>query len=99
MSPSIGAATASAAARGRAPPLSRANAAQAEARPGMLARPVFAHLAEPRAFAGAQLGEREAGMGAADIGRDDLHQRFRRPSIRSSTRLGSASVEVSPSAP
>ena len=27
------------------------------------------------------------------------HQRFRRPSIRSSTRLGSASVEVSPSAP
>ena len=40
----------------------------------MLAGAVAPHLADPRTFAGDQLGQREAGMGAADIGRDDLHQ-------------------------
>jgi hypothetical protein len=64
----------------------------------MLARPVATHRAEHRPLAGAKIGNGEAGMGAADIGRNDL-QRLRRPSTRLSTSDGSARVEVSPSVP
>ena len=74
VSPSIGAATAIAAARGRAPPLSRANRAQAASSPAC-SRVRYLRISPIRGRSpGTQLGEREAGMGAADVGRDDLHR-------------------------